>query len=330
MAAASPMSQLGVELSDDSLTLSPEQLFKRGTTLKRASGTRGYSAKRLAVSLPRSVRKASPSPANARKAMLAERTADRAFDPPRDRGSPSAEERLAALEKAIREQAQMGVELRRDVYGKFGAVSNQVEVFRAKFDSMETLLDAKVTEIDVKLETLRRHIEKAEAQLPTDGRMVAEGFNKLAAELDALKNQQGETFTKGMIDDLELMRQHVIAHEQALGKMTGGAAHFQMLADGLGAAMSMQDGRVSGLEQHAAQLASSIEALRSFQECQYPGTPPMAAFSTGGQGDRRTAGAGGGFPVGGGLGFSLSEAYSGYGAPGGCGGAPGDQLRPGV
>ena len=126
MAAASPMSELGVELSDDSLTLSPEQLFKRGTTLKRASGVRGYSAKRLAVSLPRSARKASPSPANARKAMLAERTADRAFDPPRDRGSPSAEERLAALEKAIREQAQMGVELRRDVYGKFGAVSDQV------------------------------------------------------------------------------------------------------------------------------------------------------------------------------------------------------------
>ena len=56
MAAASPMSELGVELSDDSLTLSPEQLFKRGATLKRASGARGYSAKRLAVSLPRSAR----------------------------------------------------------------------------------------------------------------------------------------------------------------------------------------------------------------------------------------------------------------------------------
>ena len=63
---------------------------------------------------------------------------------------------MTALEKAFREQAQMGVELRRDVYGKFGAISSHVEVFKAEFGSMETLLDAKVTEIDLKLELLHR------------------------------------------------------------------------------------------------------------------------------------------------------------------------------
>ena len=49
-AAASPASELGVELYDDSFTMSPEQLFTRLPTLKRGSKVRGYSAKRLAVS----------------------------------------------------------------------------------------------------------------------------------------------------------------------------------------------------------------------------------------------------------------------------------------
>ena len=89
------------------------------------------------------------------------------------------------------------------------------------------------------------------------------------------------------------MRQRAIAHEQAIDKImrqaleaSTGAAHLQMVADRLGVAMSVQEGRVAGIEQHTAQLTSSIEALRSFQEGQYPGAPPKAAFSASGQGDR--------------------------------------------
>ena len=93
MAAASPMSVLGAELSDDSLTLSPEQLFTPGSTRKRGSKVRGYSNKRLAVSVPRPARKASPSPSG---------------DAARRRGPGTTEERLQflALQRAA-DQAEI-------------------------------------------------------------------------------------------------------------------------------------------------------------------------------------------------------------------------------
>ena len=274
-------SDLGHELSDDSLTVSPEMPVARRLglgTLKRDSRARLGSGKRMAVSaspsrnarfatavpLGRHVRKSSPAPVD--------------WDAPRDRGPP--EDRMQALERQVRqleqqisEHTRMGVDLRRELFGRFGEVADQMGTVENKFATMEAALDAKIIEIDLKIDLTHRQVEKAETQLPADGRMVAEGFNKLAAEIDVLKGRQGETFTKGMIDDLELMRQHVILHEPALGKITGGTAHFQMVIDSLVAAMSTQRDRVSGLEQHTAVLTSSIEALRSFQECQYSGAP---------------------------------------------------------
>ena len=68
----------------------------------------------------------------------------------------------------------------------------------------------------------------------------------MATELDALKQRQADVFTKKIVEELELMRQHVILHEQAINKMmrqaleaSTGAAHFQTVADSLGVAMSV-------------------------------------------------------------------------------------------
>ena len=106
------------------------------------------------------------------------------------------------------------------------------------------------------------------------------------------------------------MWQRGLAHENSIEKLTRkiletfvAAVHFQTLADGLGAAMLTQDGRIGGLEHRTAQLTSSVEALRAFQESQYSGPPP-AAFS------------GGGFPVGGGL---SSSSWGPAGAGNFCG-----------
>ena len=106
----------------------------------------------------------------------------------------------------------------------------------------------------------------------------------------------GGALTGPMMEQLELMRQHVISHEQQIREVMTAETHLQMLVKSLGFSTAAQDGRVTGLEQHAAQLASSVEALRAFQERQYSG-PPAAAFS------------GGGFPVGGGLSSACSPHF---------------------
>ena len=134
---------LGVELSDDSLTMSPEQLFNQSATLKRGSKVRGYSAKRLAVSLPRPARKASPSPAGAAA---------------RRRGPGTMEERVQLLElqrsadlaemarlravtqridRSLEEQVKVGLEMRRDVYGARGTVTEQMATVERRFDTIE-------------------------------------------------------------------------------------------------------------------------------------------------------------------------------------------------
>ena len=132
----------------------------------------------------------------------------------------------------------------------------------------------------MKLELLHRHVEKAEAQLPTDGRMAAEGFNKLTAEVDALKRWSGQVFTNNMGQELESMQQRGLAHEQSINSMrqaieasSAAAMHFQTITDGLGVAMSVQEGRVGGLEHHTAQLTSSVEAMR------VPGEPILQPTS---------------------------------------------------
>ena len=105
-AAASAASMLGVELSDDSLTMSPEQLFARTSVLKRGGRVRGYSAKRVAVSLPRGPRKASPSPAGSRRAAPAAFSEQRSYDLPRERGPPAMEGACRPLKRGSRSRSR--------------------------------------------------------------------------------------------------------------------------------------------------------------------------------------------------------------------------------
>ena len=120
------------------------------------------------------------------------------------------EERLAALEKAVKEQAQIGLELRRDLYGRFGTISDHMGTVKTQFAVVEVVLEEKVTEIGGQMEAMRRHLEAAEARLPLDGALVKQGFAKLEGELEILKknaaNGEAERLTKPMIVELELMR----------------------------------------------------------------------------------------------------------------------------
>ena len=120
------------------------------------------------------------------------------------------ERQMRHLEQQVGEHTKMGVDLRRDIFGKFGAVDGQMTLVENKFSEMETALDAKVNEIDMKLGLLAQQLEKAEVQRPSDGRVVADGFNKLKADLEALKHWSGTVFTKDMGLELEVMRQRGI------------------------------------------------------------------------------------------------------------------------
>ena len=160
------------------------------------------------------------------------------------------------LEQQVHEHTKMGVDLRRDVFNKFGTVAEQMAIIENKFAGMEAALDAKIAEIDLKIGLLHR---QAETQRPTDGRVVAEGFGKLAADIEALKQWSGTVFTKGMGQELDGMRQRGLAHGNSIEELTrksleaaAAAAYFQSFTDGIGAAMVAQDGRVGGLEQHTA------------------------------------------------------------------------------
>ena len=103
-----------------------------------------------------------------------------------------------------------------------------------KLSTMEGQLEGKIASIDSQMAALRRSLEQAEAQLPMDGQVMQESFAKLASEIETIKQTKGETFTKQMCGELELTRQHVIAHARRIGELSGGDAHQQMLIDNLG------------------------------------------------------------------------------------------------
>ena len=73
-------------------------------------------------------------------------------------------------------------------------------------------------------------------QLPMAGQVVQGNFEKLATEIEAIKQSKGETFTKQMCEELEVMRQHVVAHERRITEIAGTDAHHQNLIDNLGLA----------------------------------------------------------------------------------------------
>ena len=69
------------------------------------------------------------------------------------------ERQMRHLEQQVGEHTKMGVDLRRDVFSKFGAVAGQMTLVENKFSEMETALDAKVNEIDLKLGLLAQQLE---------------------------------------------------------------------------------------------------------------------------------------------------------------------------
>ena len=89
---------------------------------------------------------------------------------------------MQAMEKAFKEHIQMNMDLRRDVYGKFGTVADHLAIVEAKFASMEALLDAKVVSIDGQLDVFRQ-------QLIVCGQTLQESFIKVAAEIDATRRR---------------------------------------------------------------------------------------------------------------------------------------------
>ena len=260
---ASP-SALGAELSDDSLTMSPEEQVtnKRGAT-KRDARARMPSGKRLALSLPRPTRRDSPSTHEGRERC------------PRARGPKSLEERVLAIElqNAYDRKAQqafkddleghikIGLDLRREVFGSRATVADAMATIEAKFFTMECQLESKIASMDGQMAALQRSIEQAQAQLPMDGRVVQEIFSSIAAELEALKSKQGETITKGMVRELELMHRHVVDHEARIQNLTGAEGRMNMLIENLGFAYAKL---VDTVEKYVApQDGASIPETRS-------------------------------------------------------------------
>ena len=162
---ASP-SALGAELSDDSLTMSPEEKLphKRGTAKRDARGNLP-SGKRLALSLPRPTRRESPSTHEGRERS------------PRARGPKSFEEHVPAIElqgafnhnasKGFKDdldnQITMGLDLRREVFGSRATVADAMAAIEAKFLTMEGQLESKIASMDGQLAALRQNLEQAQA-----------------------------------------------------------------------------------------------------------------------------------------------------------------------
>ena len=240
---ASP-SALGAELSDDSLTMSPEEQLpqKRGATQRDASA-RLPTGKRLALSQPRPTRRNSPSAHEGRERS------------PRARGPKSLEERVLAIElqsaydrnaqQAFQAEldghVQISLDLRREVFGTGATVSDAMATIEAKFSTMEGQLESKIASMDGQMAALQRSIEQAQAQLPMDGRVVQETFSSIAAELESLKSKQGETITKGMVTELELMHRNVADHEAGLLIENLGFAYAK-LADTVEKSVAPPDG----------------------------------------------------------------------------------------
>ena len=140
-------SELGEELSDDSLTMSPEDQKnpKRGLG-KRDTRSRIPSGKRLALSLPRPTRRESPSTQDGRERS------------PRARGPKNIEERIRDVElqnahnynamKGFKDdfenQLKMGLDLRREVFGSRATIADAMATIEAKLLTMEGQLEGKI------------------------------------------------------------------------------------------------------------------------------------------------------------------------------------------
>ena len=269
IAAPSADSILGDETISDagSFTLSTDQpspvVARRPGSLKRDFKSKLLPGKRLAVSLPRTAqsaqhRRASPSiRASARTPDVLPQQQQRSGTPnvlsPDVRAGRSlqttedriralefqrahdqanlvkAYERLNALQQVCDENTKLNMELRRDVYGTRTATE-------ARFASTEKIIEGHLAFIVAHQAEVTQHLQGLEMQLPMAGQVVQGNFEKLATEIEAIKQSKGETFTKQMCEELEVMRQHVVAHERRITEIAGTDAHHQNLIDNLGLA----------------------------------------------------------------------------------------------
>ena len=131
--------------SEDTLVFSPELAGARQPA-KREARTRTSSAKKrympMASSPPAKLvlRRPSSSPGGPQR--------PNAWQSPRNRVPQLAEERIDRVEKALAEHTKMGLELRRELFAKFGELQAQTRATEAKLAGMEAILGAKFDEIN--------------------------------------------------------------------------------------------------------------------------------------------------------------------------------------
>ena len=178
------------------------------------------------------------------------------------------EERLSVLEKGLSEHTRMNLDLRRELFAKFGELSEQTRATEKQLANAETVVEGKVASIDGQLPEMRVYIAAAEARLPLDGALVKQGFEKIDKEIDLLKRNAHEASGAGItlaiptLKELERMRRRIVVYERSTDALANNGSHLQMMVESLAAAVAAQDGRVGGLEQHTAQLQFFIEAMR--------------------------------------------------------------------
>ena len=147
-----------------------------------------------------------------------------------------AYERLNSMQQICDENTNLNMELPRDFYGARTATEGHLAAVEARFASTEKTVEEHLAVIVAHQAEVARHLQGFEMQLPMAGQVVYENFQKLTLEIESLKQTKGETFTRQMCDELELMRQHFLAHERQLVEISGVDAHHELLIDNLGLA----------------------------------------------------------------------------------------------
>ena len=156
-----------------------------------------------------------------------------------------AHERFAALQQICDENTKIMLEMRRELYGTKNTVEEHRILVANRFDTTEKTVEQYLALLTAHQAETAQKIE----QLPQAGQIVMANFQSITAEIEGIKQTKGETFTRQMCDELELMRQHVLAHERQITEIAGAGTHYQLLIDNLGFAYAQL---VDTVEKYAA------------------------------------------------------------------------------
>ena len=97
------------------------------------------------------------------------------------------EERLSVFEKRLSEHTRMNLDMRRELFAKFGELSNQTKVNEKQLANAEAVVVGKVASIDGQLPEMRVYLAAAEARLPLDGALVKQGVEKIDKKINLFK-----------------------------------------------------------------------------------------------------------------------------------------------